>query len=97
MINIKDIAKECDVNPATVSRAINGKKGVSDKMRAKILRVAESMGYSKNPLAASLITHKSGIIGLVVPDITNPYYASVAQGVSSIMRSRGYSTLTLRP
>ena len=92
MINIKDIAKECDVNPATVSRAINGKKGVSDKMRAKILRVAESMGYSKNPLAASLITHKSGIIGLVVPDITNPYYASVAQGVSSIMRSRGYST-----
>lgn len=92
MINIKDIAKECDVNPATVSRAINGKKGVSEKMRSKILHVAESMGYSKNPLAASLITHKSGIIGLVVPDITNPYYASVAQGVSTVMRSKGYST-----
>lgn len=92
MINIKDIAKECGVNPATVSRALNGKKGVSEKMRSRILRIAETMGYSKNPLAASLITHKSGIIGLVVPDITNPYYASVAQGVSSHMRENGYST-----
>lgn len=92
MINIKDIAKECNVNPATVSRALNNKKGVSEKMRQRILKIAEDLGYTKNPLAASLITHKSGIIGLVVPDITNPYYANVAQGASSVLRANGYGT-----
>ncbi len=93
MINIKDIAKECNVNPATVSRALNGKKGVSERMRQRIIAVAQTKGYSRNPLAASLITHKSGIIGVVVPDITNPYYASVVQGVNSILRAKGFSTL----
>ncbi len=93
MINIKDIAKECAVNPATVSRALNGKKGVSEKMRQRIIAVAQEKGYTKNPLAASLITHKSGIIGVVVPDITNPYYASVVQGVNAFLRAQGFSTL----
>lgn len=92
MANIKDIAKQCKVNPATVSRALNGKKGVSEKVRARIIKTAQRLGYSKNPLAAGLITHKSGIIGLVVPDITNPYYASVAQGVSAVLRQSGYGT-----
>ncbi len=92
MANIKDIAQECKVNPATVSRALNGKKGVSEKVRSRIISCAQKLGYCKNPLAAGLITHKSGIIGLVVPDITNPYYASVAQGVSTVLRSAGYGT-----
>lgn len=93
MINIKDIARECGVNPATVSRALNGKKGVSERMRQRIITMSQAMGYSKNPLAASLITHKSGIIGVVVPDITNPYYASVVQGINSVLHARGFSTL----
>ena len=92
MANIKDIAKSCKVNPATVSRALNGKKGVSEKVRQRIVKTAQRLGYSKNPLAAGLITHKSGIIGLVVPDITNPYYASVAHGVGSVLRANGYGT-----
>lgn len=91
MANIKDIAKMCGVNPATVSRALNGQKGVSAAMRDKIVMAAQKLSYSKNPLAASLITRKSGMIGLVVPDITNPYYACVAKGVSKILDEAGYA------
>ena len=91
MTNIKDIARYCKVNPATVSRALNGRKGVSEQVRARIVRAAQRLSYSKNTLAAGLITKKSGIIGFVVPDITNPFYASVAKGVNTIMEQEGYS------
>ena len=90
MANIKDIAKLCGVNPATVSRALNGQKGVSLAMREKIVSAAQKLSYSKNPLAASLITRRSGMIGLVVPDITNPYYAWVAKGVTKVLDEAGY-------
>lgn len=90
MANIKDIAKMCGVNPATVSRALNGQKGVSAAMRDKIVLAAQKLSYSKNPLAASLITRHSVMIGLVVPDITNPYYAYVAKGVSQVLDEAGY-------
>lgn len=92
MANIKDIAKLCGVNPATVSRALNGQKGVSAAMREKIMAAASKLSYSKNPLAASLITRHSGMIGLVVPDIANPYYAWVAKGVSKVLEEAGYIT-----
>ncbi len=91
MVNIKDLARECGVNAATVSRALNGQKGVSEEKRDLIVATAKKMGYSKNPLASSLITHKSKLVGLVVPDITNPYYAAVAKGVSAVLEERGYS------
>ena len=91
MANIKDIAKLCGVNLATVSRALNGQKGVSENVRESIVKTARKLGYKKNPLAASLITRRSGLIGLVVPDITNPYYARVAKGVSSVLEKRGYA------
>jgi LacI family transcriptional regulator len=92
MSNIRDVAEKCKVNIATVSRAINGKKGVSEKMRARILDVAIELGYSKDSLAAGLISRRTGIVGLVVPDISNPYYASVAQGVSAELREHGYAS-----
>lgn len=92
MANIRDIAEKCKVNIATVSRAINGKKGVSEKLRAKILDTAKAMGYSRDSLASGLISRRSGIIGLVVPDISNPYYAAVAQGVSAELREHGYAS-----
>ena len=84
MISIKDIAQSCGVTPATVSRALNGQKGVSDALREKILSIAEEVGYKKNQLAAGLITSRTNMIGLVVPDITNPYYAFIAKGTCNI-------------
>ncbi len=92
MANIRDIAEKCKVNIATVSRAINGKKGVSEKLRAKIVDTAREMGYSRDSLASGLISRRSGIIGLVVPDISNPYYAAVAQGVGAELREHGYAS-----
>lgn len=92
MANIRDIAQKCGVNIATVSRALNGKKGVSEKLRLKISSVANDLGYTRDPLAASLISKRSGIVGLVVPDISNPYYASVAQGVNAQLREQGYAS-----
>lgn len=91
MTSIKDIARSCGVNPATVSRALNGRKGVSEKVRERILRTAQRLNYSRNTLAAGLITRKSGIVGFVVPDIANPFYASVAKGVKTVLEQEGYS------
>ena len=93
VISIKDIAQSCGVTPATVSRALNGQKGVSDALREKILSIAEEVGYKKNQLAAGLITSRTNMIGLVVPDITNPYYAFIAKGVSSIVEQHGIGML----
>jgi len=90
---IKDIAQSLGVNAATVSRALNGRKGVSEKLRGEILAKAQELGYRRDPLAAGLITRRTGIIGIVVPDITNPYYACVAQGAGEVLRQRGYGTL----
>lgn len=93
MISIKDVAKACGVTAGTVSRALNGKTGVSPKLKAKIIQTATELGYRRNVLASSLPTSRSHLIGLVVPDITNPYYSQIAKGVSDELRHHGYFTI----
>lgn len=90
MVSIKDIAKECNVSIAAVSRALNNSKGISEETRNSILRVCEEMGYRPNSAARSLILNKTHMIGLIIPDITNPYYAFISKGVSAYLEKRGY-------
>ncbi len=92
MITIKDIANKCGVNPSTVSRALNNQKGVSDELKKKIFSVAESMSYFKNNDRNQSFAPKD-MIGLILPDITNPYYAFIAKGVSSFFKEKNYSIM----
>ena len=93
MISITDIAKKIGVNPSTVSRALNGKKGVSEKTRDKILKLCSESGYEPNDMARGLISGHSGLVGLIIPDMQSPYYAAIAKGVSDGLSKYGMSML----
>lgn len=90
MVGIKDIAIECKVSATTVSRALNNSKEISKKTRELILKTCEERGYIPNSSARSLILNKTNMIGLLIPDITNQYYAYVSKGVSSYLEEIGY-------
>jgi DNA-binding LacI/PurR family transcriptional regulator len=90
---IRDIAEKLHINPSTVSRALNGQKGVSENLRQQILELAQSMSYKKELLSNSILTPSTPMIGLILPDITNPYYAFIAKGVSLAFENTEYSLL----
>lgn len=90
---IKDIAKLAGVSYASVSRALNNKGHVSPKTREKILQICESQGYRTNILARNLIRKKTNVIGLVIPDASNPFYAEIALHIEIYMRKMGYNTM----
>ena len=92
-VSIKDIARECNVSIAAVSRAVNNSKGISARTRDHILEVCALRGYRPNSAARSLILNKTGMIGLLIPDITNPYYAFISKGVSAYLDTIGYGLI----
>lgn len=93
MISIKDIAEICKVSPMTVSRALNNSKEISQETKEKILKVCAKMGYRPNSAARSLVSNKTNMIGLIIPDITNQYYSYVSKGVSSYLEGLGYGLI----
>lgn len=93
MINIKDIAKACGVSAMTVSRALNDSREISQETKERILKACSEMGYRPNSAAKSLITKKTNMIGLIIPDITNQYYSYVSKGVGSYLESEGYGLI----
>lgn len=93
MVSIKDVAKYCGVSAMTVSRALNNSSEISQATRERILKACEELDYRPNSAAKSLITRKTNMIGLVIPDITNQYYSHVSKGVSSYFEERGYGLI----
>lgn len=93
-ITIVEIAQKANVSVSTVSRVINkSEKGVSSAKRQEILQIIEACGYEPDPIAKSLITKKSKLIGLVIPDIANPFYPLLAKGVEAAASALGYNVL----
>ena len=92
--SITEVAKMLGVSASTVSRALNGKKGVGSEQRQKILRLAEEIGYQPN----TLIHHRrsgneSKLVGLIVGDIRNPFYADLEFHLHRILSEKGYMTV----
>jgi LacI family transcriptional regulator len=93
-VTIKDIAKRAGVSAATVSKVLNRKDGfIGDETRQKILALARELNYTPNTLARSLVTRKSRVLGIIVPDILNPYFTELVRACDDAARSRGYITL----
>lgn len=92
-INISDVAHAAGVSAQTVSRALNDKGEISAATRARVLDTVRRLGYRPNTLARGLVTHKTATLGLVVPDIANPFFSEVARGAEEAARGAGYSLL----
>jgi LacI family transcriptional regulator len=92
--SIKDVAREAGVSIATVSRVFSGRDPVSEQMRARVLAAAGRVAYRPNALARSLKVETTRTLGLVVPNIMNPFFTAVARAVESAAQKRGY-TVTL--
>ena len=90
---ISDIAKEMGVSRATISRAINGKGGVSEDVRNKILAYTDSIGYKPNTLAQSLSKGHISIIALVLGDLRNPFYAEITFRIQKLLDAHGYMVM----
>ncbi len=91
-ITIKDIAEITGVSYATVSRTLNGRSGVNAHTREKVLQAAKELGYRPNIHARSLKTNQTNTIALIVPDISNPFFADIALSVNEAAYKRGYNT-----
>lgn len=90
---LADVAREAGVSLMTVSRVVNCKEGVGQKQRQRIEAIIERMGYRPSGIARSLITQRTNAIGLIVPDISNPFFPDVAHGVEQLAFEQGYSLL----
>jgi LacI family transcriptional regulator len=90
-IKLTDIARMAGVSESTVSLALNDKSVVNERTRERIKKLAVELGYSPNAIAKSLARKKSGTIGLVVPDIENPYYAKLVRIVDELLNRKQYS------
>ena len=89
-IRLEDVARRVGVSKSTVSLALNGSSKVNLQTRSRILQAAHEMGYSPNPHARKLVMRKSNMLGLIVPDIQNVYYASLVDNISRGLRNSGY-------
>ena len=90
---IKDVASLAGVSLATASRVLNGKPGVKASNRQKVLDTARELNYLPNQLAKGMKTKKTRTIGLVVADITNPFYSDVAKGIELRARENNYTVI----
>jgi LacI family transcriptional regulator len=92
-VTIKDIAKLADVSVATVSYVLNGNRYVSPELRSRVTDAIDELGYSPNLVARSLRQSRTGTIGLIVPDNSNPFFAEIAKGVEDAGFEQGYSVI----
>lgn len=93
MTTIKDVANLAGLSVATVSRAINGSGYISEQAREKINRAIKELNYSPNEVARSLYQKKSKLVGLLLPDISNPFFPLVAKGVEDFLQKMGYQVI----
>lgn len=89
-VTLKDIAKVAGVSYATVSRALSNHPDVNYDTRERIKKIAEEMNYVPDPSARGLKGKNTNMIGLIVPDISNPFFAELALGVESFANENGY-------
>lgn len=92
-VTIRDVAKLAGVAPITVSRVVNGLPGVSQSTRERVNKAIAELNYVPNAMAKSLRSQQSRTIALVVTDITNPFWTTVARGVEDTAARRGYNVI----
>lgn len=90
---IVDVAHRAGVSKSTAARALSNAPEISDATRARVLEAARQLGYERNHLAVGMRSGRSGMLGLVIPDIANPFWAEVARGAQDRAADAGASLL----
>jgi DNA-binding LacI/PurR family transcriptional regulator len=90
---IIELAKELGMSRATVSRAFHDHAVINRETREKVLKRAKELGFQPNPLARGLITKSTRIVGLVVSDITNPFYPEVMTKLTERLQAEGFNVM----
>lgn len=93
MASIREVAQEAGVGVGTVSRALNGSGYVSSETRKKIEKAAKKLHYTPNELARNLYHNKTGIVGVIVPDLEHPFFASLVKYIEMELYEQGYKTM----
>jgi len=92
-IRLKDIARELNVSVITVSKALRGKPDISEATRERILKRMKELDYQPNMTARTLTTGRSFILGLIVPDLLNPFFTELANSLGVALRQRSYGLI----
>ncbi|MFL6446621.1 MAG: LacI family DNA-binding transcriptional regulator [Bryobacteraceae bacterium] len=90
---ITDIARRLGTSAMTVSRALTGKPEVSEEMRQKVTECAKMLGYQPNRFARSLVTQRSNMVGVVIPEIAHLFFADVISGIEEVLDEANYDIL----
>lgn len=93
MATIKDVARVAGVSVASVSRVLNNGPKVSKTTIEKVTKVMKELNYSPNANARALVTQKSTTLGVVIPDLADPFFASLAKGVEQVARQKNMQLL----
>jgi len=92
-VTISDVAKLAGVSTATVSHTINNTRYVSNETKEKVYRAIEELGYTPDASARSFRTGKKKIIGFIVPDIANKFFATMIESVEKYLSANGYQLI----
>ncbi len=95
MSSIRDVARAAGVSTATVSHVVNNTRFVSEEVRARVLAAVERCGYYPNAHARSLASGRSNMLGLLISDISNPFFPEVVKAIESAAFERGYNVILL--
>jgi len=90
---IKQVAAEAEVSTATVSRVLNDSGYVSDEIRERVMNVMKRLNYQPNAVARSLKQDKTFLIGVIVPDISNPYFMGISRGIEDVVGREGFQLM----
>jgi LacI family transcriptional regulator len=94
-MRLRDLARQAGVHPSTVSRVLNGDPAVrvSESTRSNLLRLAAATGYRPNRLARSLKMQRTHIVGMLIPDVANPVFATLLRAVEDAAAAAGYNVI----
>jgi DNA-binding LacI/PurR family transcriptional regulator len=92
-VTLHDVASLAGVSARTVSRVVNDEGGFGPDVRARVLAAIDQTGYLPNRLARALITRRTGIVGLMMPNVTDPYFAELADEFQTVAQGRGLNLL----
>ena len=89
-VRLKDIAERLGLSIVTVSKALRNHPDIAVKTRARILELTRELNYRPNLMARSLVTGRSSLVGLIVPDLIHPFFSEIAKALSSALRKKNF-------
>ena len=92
-IRLKDLAHHLNLSVSTISAALQNRDDISEATRLRVFAAVKKFGYHPNSLARSLVTRKTNVLGVIVPDLSRSFFAEVLKGIDSVTSTAGYNLL----